>query len=141
MELRPGMFVSDLDRPWTETSFLLQGFEVKNTAEIAELRKYCEYVDIEERCSTAPALRPRLRLAKKTYQSPGLSRAVAAHELRCAAAAYEQHRRRRFVPRSVTLRLLMFSLLLMAPVHASAEVVPEALMVISACAVSVSPLV
>lgn len=140
-ELQLGMFVCELDRPWSETSFLLQGFTVKNGAEIKALRKYCEYVDIEEHCATAPARRPKFRKVKETYQSPGMSRAAAAHELRLAAAAYELHRRRRFVPRSVTMRMLTFSLLLMLPMQASAEGHPEAPTAISACVVSVLPLV
>lgn len=45
--LRIGMFVCELDRPWLETPFLFQGFELKTEADIAEVRKYCEYVYID----------------------------------------------------------------------------------------------
>jgi hypothetical protein len=133
------MFVCELDRPWSETPFMLQGLDMKTAADVARVGKYCAYVYIEELSTTAPARRPTLRMAKKSYQSPGMSRAVAAHELRCAAAAYELHRRRRFLPRSVTVRMLMFSLLLMLPMQASAEGHPEAPTAISACVVCVSP--
>lgn len=53
-ELRPGMYVCQLDRPWTETSFLFQGFEIRSREELIELARLCKYVYIE----TDPALRP-----------------------------------------------------------------------------------
>lgn len=46
-DLRPGMYVCELDRPWLETPFLLQGFEVKNAADIDAVSRYCEYVYID----------------------------------------------------------------------------------------------
>jgi len=45
-ELEVGMFVSSLDRPWSETPFLFQGFPVREKAEIEELKKLCRYVYI-----------------------------------------------------------------------------------------------
>lgn len=45
--LKPGMYVSNLDRPWLETPFLLQGLLIKGPEEIGELRKYCSYVFID----------------------------------------------------------------------------------------------
>lgn len=49
-QLAPGMFVSRLDRPWTETDFLLQGFEIKSEEDIARLRRWCRhvYVDVQK---------------------------------------------------------------------------------------------
>lgn len=41
-----GMFVSSLDRPWSETPFLFQGFPVRDAAEIEELKKLCRHVYI-----------------------------------------------------------------------------------------------
>jgi HD-GYP domain-containing protein (c-di-GMP phosphodiesterase class II) len=46
-DLRPGMFVCELDRPWLETPFLLQGFEVKDDADIQAIMQYCEHVYID----------------------------------------------------------------------------------------------
>jgi HD-GYP domain-containing protein (c-di-GMP phosphodiesterase class II) len=45
-ELEVGMFVSSLDRPWSETPFLFQGFPVRANAEIEELKQLCRYVYI-----------------------------------------------------------------------------------------------
>ena len=48
-DLEPGMYVARLDRPWLETPFLFQGFEIKDQADVAELQRHCRfvYIDIE----------------------------------------------------------------------------------------------
>ncbi len=45
--LRPGMYVSELDRPWIETPFLFQGFEVRTSQDVEEIKRYCAYVYID----------------------------------------------------------------------------------------------
>jgi len=45
--LKIGMYVSNLDRPWLDTPFLLQGFFIKEKEEIQALDQYCEYVFID----------------------------------------------------------------------------------------------
>ncbi len=46
-QLKLGMYVSGLDRPWRETPFLFQGFEIRSEDEIRELQRYCQHVYIE----------------------------------------------------------------------------------------------
>lgn len=46
-DLEIGMYVSHLDRPWTETPFLFQGFFLRTEDEIEELRRYCQYVFVD----------------------------------------------------------------------------------------------
>jgi HD-GYP domain-containing protein (c-di-GMP phosphodiesterase class II) len=46
-DLRQGMFVAELDRPWLDTPFLLQGFVADSQVEIDTLRKYCSYVYVD----------------------------------------------------------------------------------------------
>jgi HD-GYP domain-containing protein (c-di-GMP phosphodiesterase class II) len=46
-ELKVGMFVADLDRPWVDTPFLLQGFLIEEEEQIAALRAHCEYVIVD----------------------------------------------------------------------------------------------
>jgi HD-GYP domain-containing protein (c-di-GMP phosphodiesterase class II) len=46
-QLRPGLFVSRLDRPWLDTPFLLQGFVIRGEDEIEELRRHCNHVYID----------------------------------------------------------------------------------------------
>jgi HD-GYP domain-containing protein (c-di-GMP phosphodiesterase class II) len=46
-----GMFVAKLDRPWTETPFVFQGFVLKTEQQLDALKKYCKvvYVDPERK--------------------------------------------------------------------------------------------
>lgn len=46
-ELALGMHVIELDRPWLETDFLIQGFIIKHRAEIDSLQRQCVFVYIE----------------------------------------------------------------------------------------------
>jgi putative nucleotidyltransferase with HDIG domain len=46
--LKIGMYVAELDRPWLETPFLLQGFRIECLEDIDTIAGYCEYVYIEE---------------------------------------------------------------------------------------------
>ncbi|MBS1213683.1 MAG: metal-dependent phosphohydrolase, subdomain [Proteobacteria bacterium] len=46
-DLHVGMFVCELDRPWLETPFLLQGFEIRSDKDIEALRRYCRFVYID----------------------------------------------------------------------------------------------
>lgn len=47
MRLQYGMYVAQLDRPWTDTPFMFQGFVLKNEKQLATLRKFCKYVYID----------------------------------------------------------------------------------------------
>ncbi|MDP6435665.1 MAG: HD-GYP domain-containing protein [Gammaproteobacteria bacterium] len=42
-----GMYVAQLDRPWLETPFLFQGFEIRDDSEIDLLKHYCRHVYID----------------------------------------------------------------------------------------------
>lgn len=73
MKLEPGMFVAELDRPWLETPFALQGFVVRDSEEILYVSNYVDhvYVDAEytgvkqslQLAVAAMATKPRERLA------------------------------------------------------------------------------
>ncbi len=49
-----GMFVSCLDRPWSQTPFPIQGLLVKSPKEISALRNYCDYVFIDVSKGASP---------------------------------------------------------------------------------------
>src|SRR5258705_445059 len=51
-DLRIGMFVADLDRPWVDTPFLLQGFVIEDEAHIRELQEHCLWVTVDRARST-----------------------------------------------------------------------------------------
>lgn len=52
--LKIGMYVANLDRPWVETPFLFQGFPIKDTATIDELKKNCKHVYVDDEQGVAP---------------------------------------------------------------------------------------
>jgi HD-GYP domain-containing protein (c-di-GMP phosphodiesterase class II) len=47
-DLKIGMYVSRLDRPWTDTPFLFQGFFIHRQDELQMLRRYCHYVFVDQ---------------------------------------------------------------------------------------------
>ena len=46
-QLALGMYITELDRPWLETPFLFQGFELKTEEELKAVRDMCDYVYID----------------------------------------------------------------------------------------------
>jgi putative nucleotidyltransferase with HDIG domain len=66
-DLQKGMYVAELDRPWVETPFMFQGFELTEDEQIAQIKQHCQYViiDIEQGADIAPsrmaAARDRIR--------------------------------------------------------------------------------
>ncbi len=63
-ELTVGMFVSGLDRPWTQTPFPLQGFYLRDLDEIKELKVHCNFVYIDVAKGASP-VKARLRSLTK----------------------------------------------------------------------------
>ena len=46
-KLELGMYVSDLDIPWNDSPFLLQGFKITTNEEIQKIQKICQFVKIK----------------------------------------------------------------------------------------------
>jgi len=53
-DLKIGMFVADLDRPWIDTPFLLQGFMIEDDEQLLQLRNLCQWVLIDPHRSAGP---------------------------------------------------------------------------------------
>ena len=47
--LKEGMFVADLDRPWHETPFPLQGFYIRLDDDVKALSEYCKFVYVDQK--------------------------------------------------------------------------------------------
>ncbi len=59
-QLRIGMYVRQLDIPWDESSFMLQGFDVESQQDVLDVQKQCKHVwvdYIEYRLADAPERR------------------------------------------------------------------------------------
>jgi len=46
-DLQLGMYVSKLDRPWTETPFIFQGFILRNQKQIDVMKQFCHHVFVD----------------------------------------------------------------------------------------------
>ena len=46
-DLEIGMFVSDLDRPWHQTPFPIQGFHIRSQGDVRALVSHCKWVMID----------------------------------------------------------------------------------------------
>ena len=60
-DLQFGMYIYELDRPWTETPFEFQGFVLKTQQQLDVLKNYCRHVFVDtvgEPTAKAPELRP-----------------------------------------------------------------------------------
>ncbi|MDO6746327.1 HD-GYP domain-containing protein [Gilvimarinus sp. 1_MG-2023] len=84
-ELTVGMFVSGLDRPWTQSPFPLQGFYIRDIEELKKLKSLCNHVYVDVVKGRAPmAINLKTMDAESSSQSvhkrPG-SRAPLAPQI------------------------------------------------------------
>ena len=99
-ELRKGMYVCDLDRPWLESTFLFQGFLVNSDAQLDEMKELCQFVYIdperavgasEEELPTEPesnAVNTVSDQAQRPYIRKFEDEIPPAQEIRNEASAY-----------------------------------------------------
>ncbi len=71
-KLALGMFVAELDRPWLETRFLIQGFVIESQEQIQEFQRCCKYVFVERTLSTGDQFQP------EAVEKPSIQRKRAA---------------------------------------------------------------
>jgi HD-GYP domain-containing protein (c-di-GMP phosphodiesterase class II) len=57
-ELKFGMYVAELDRPWTDTPFIFQGFVLQSTEQLETLKKFCKSVLVDDERSELKDLPP-----------------------------------------------------------------------------------
>jgi HD-GYP domain-containing protein (c-di-GMP phosphodiesterase class II) len=86
-DLKVGMFVADLDRPWNDTPFLLQGFLIDNDRQIQELRKHCKFVIVDRARSTGKEYAPPPKVDVKANVRAPANRVAATPEAKPAAAS------------------------------------------------------
>ncbi len=70
--LKVGMYVAELDRPWLETPFILQGFEIKSVTQIEEIAQHCQHVYVDESRDSWQGAEERVGLgqARKRIHAP-----------------------------------------------------------------------
>jgi HD-GYP domain-containing protein (c-di-GMP phosphodiesterase class II) len=89
-DLRIGMYVSELDVPWLESKFALQGFEIKTQKQLDKIRQICSYVYIEREVENYSSVR---ELPQRKLQWRGLlqrfSRSTAEKSSPAAASRHQ----------------------------------------------------
>ena len=65
-----GMFVSELDRPWLGTPFLLEGLLIEEEAQINTLASLCEFVYIDRTVSVGPHYQPPFKNSVAIQHQP-----------------------------------------------------------------------
>jgi len=81
LDLQMGMYISELDRPWVETPFLFQRFELRTSEEMEQLKKHCTYVYVDTELGPDVAPKPRdkesvVRIRKLEKQDEKIKREV-----------------------------------------------------------------
>lgn len=94
-ELTVGMFVSGLDRPWTQTPFPLQGFYLRDLDEIKELKVHCNYVYIDIVKGPAPLTKHLKTLSgsnssKRKVRTPSRTKFTDVAPLKIRREIYRQ---------------------------------------------------
>src|SRR5437879_11084589 len=57
------MYVAELDRPWTDTPFMFQGFHLRTDQQLETLKKFCKHVFVDmEKTGVEDRSRPRTAL-------------------------------------------------------------------------------
>jgi len=92
-QLRTGIYVSRLDRPWTDTPFLFQGFAIKDDEELQTLRRLCKVVYVEVSAAEAEELKSAARKtpAPESRQPKPADSPDPLEELSINATAYVDH--------------------------------------------------
>lgn len=93
-DLKIGMFVAELDRPWLESPFLFQGFLIESEQERATLQAVCEYVFVDPERSSVREVRSAATAQAIPQRVPSrrysMADAVRANDPRRFADSYRQ---------------------------------------------------
>ena len=92
-QLEFGMYIAELDRPWTDTPFMFQGFHLRSDQQLETLKKFCKHVfvdmektEVEDRSRPrAPA--PRFKIRGSTAYPETVN---VENEVKRAAPVYTQ---------------------------------------------------
>ena len=86
-KIKKGMHVSELDRPWSESPFLFQGFRITNERELEKLKQVCEFVFIDEDKSTIE-VDPKLHVLSTSSKTKKYSKHESPYKIQ---ARHEPH--------------------------------------------------
>ncbi len=70
IDVQRGMYVTELDRPWLGTPFLLQGFQVRSREEIEQLSTLCRHIYVDAEKSKSDLAPQLLVLSARVNEQP-----------------------------------------------------------------------
>ena len=74
------MYIAELDRPWTDTPFVFQGFVLSNAQQLEALKKYCESVIVDvDRSTTIEPRAPRVAYPERASVEQEIGSAKSAY--------------------------------------------------------------
>jgi HD-GYP domain-containing protein (c-di-GMP phosphodiesterase class II) len=76
------MYVAELDRPWTDTPFMFQGFILRTQEQLDALKKYCKHVYVDPEKS---------EIGGRPAGKPQLEPTTVEHEFSQARAVYSRN--------------------------------------------------
>lgn len=91
-QLTIGMYVVELDRPWTDTSFLFQGFRIRQQQEIRLLQEACSYVWVDAHRSIGMLNQLAENLAQPDNLQPVIAKVEFNLEMQHAAPTWHAAR-------------------------------------------------
>ena len=94
-DLEKGMYVSELDRPWLETPFMFQGFEIVDDDQLEELRKHCAYVyiDVEKGIDVSPTKKAGYEMRRAALEAADEKIKARLRELTTATSEAKKKRK------------------------------------------------
>ncbi|QBC43028.1 DUF3391 domain-containing protein [Iodobacter fluviatilis] len=72
--LQADLFISELDRPWIDTPFLIEGFLLESAEQLEQLKEYCQFVTVDIERSTGGVARWGFLTEKKFSAPPSFRR-------------------------------------------------------------------
>lgn len=91
-KLTIGMYVVELDRPWTDTTFLFQGFRIRQQQEISLLQEVCSYVWVDARRSVGVSDQLAENIAHPSDLQPVIAKVDFNQEINQAAPVWHAAR-------------------------------------------------
>lgn len=79
--IKVGMYVTELDRPWEDTSFMFQGFLITSEAEIVELKAQCNYIIVSEEKSSKGIFEIKAPLVEKKITPATTNKPIILEEV------------------------------------------------------------
>lgn len=89
-ELVPGMYVTELDRPWDEAPFLFQGFHLEDQDDVTAVQELCSYVYLDTTRRITVKIVPRTVTHGQKKSHHTIRSVPVEQEYTTARTAFEQ---------------------------------------------------